>query len=61
MSSIYDSSGAEVFLLPEIINAHTAFYTELFSCGNVNLDCQQNLFSYVTARVTPIEPLVRVS
>lgn len=52
VSSIYDSSGTEVFSLPEIINAHTAFYTELFSCGNVNLDSQQNLFSYVTARLS---------
>ena len=52
VSSIYDSSGTEVFSLPEIINAHTALYTELFSCGNVNLHSQQNLFSYVTARLS---------
>ena len=52
VSSIYDPSGTEVFSLTEIINAHTAFYTELFSCGNVNLDSQQNLFSYVTARLS---------
>ena len=52
MSSIYDSSGPEVFSLPEIINAHSAFYTELFSRGNINLDSQQNLFSYVTARLS---------
>jgi len=47
--SIYDLSGTEVFSLPEIINAHAIFYTELFSCGNVNLNSQQNPFSYVTA------------
>ena len=52
MSSVYDSSGNEVFSLPEIINAHTAFYTDLFSCGNVDLNAQQNLFSYVTARLS---------
>ena len=51
VSSVYDSSGNEVFSLPEIINAHTAFYTDLFSCGNVDLNAQQNLFSYVTARL----------
>ena len=49
MSSVYDSSGNEVFSLPEIIRAHIAFYTDLFSCGNVDLNAQQNLFSYVTA------------
>ena len=52
VSSIYDSSGTEVFSLPEIINAHSDFYTELFSRGNINLDSQQNLFSYVTARLS---------
>ena len=45
VSSIYDSSGTEVFSFPEIINAHTAYYTELSSCGNVNLNSQQDLFS----------------
>ena len=49
MSSVYDSSGNEVFSLPEIIRAHIAFYTDLFSCRNVDLNAQQNLFSYVTA------------
>jgi len=52
VSSIYDSSGAEALSLPEIINAHIGFYTELFSCRNVNLNSQQNLFSYVTARLS---------
>ena len=51
VSSIYDSSGTEIFSLPEIIRAHTAYYTGLFSCGNVNLNSQQDLFSYVTARL----------
>lgn len=31
VSSVYDSSGNEVFSLPEIIRAHIAFYTDLFS------------------------------
>lgn len=52
VSSVCDSSGTEVFSLPEIIDAHTTFYTELFSCGNVDLNSQQNLSSYVTARLS---------
>ena len=52
VSSVYDSSGNEVFLLPEIIRAHIAFYKDLFSCGNVDLNAQQNLFSYVTAQLS---------
>ena len=55
VSSIYDLSGTEVSSLPEIMNAHTAFYTDLFSCGNIDSNSQQELFSHVSARLSDSE------
>lgn len=55
VSSVFDSSGNEVSSLPEIINAHAAFYTELFSSENIDLDSQRDLFSYVASRLSEAE------
>ena len=55
VSSTYDLSGTEVSSLPEIMNAHTAFYTDLFSCGNIDSNSQQELFSHVSARLSDSE------
>ena len=38
VSSEFNASGNEVFSLPEIMEAHTAFYSDLFSRGNIDLD-----------------------
>ena len=34
---------------------HTAFYTDLFSRGNIDLESQQELFSHVTSRLSEAE------
>ena len=45
----------EVSTLPEIMEAHTKFYTDLFSRGNIDLQSQQELFSHVTSRLSEAE------
>ena len=34
---------------------HMAFYTDLFSRGNIDLESQQELFSHVTSRLSEAE------
>lgn len=55
VSSIFNSAGVEVSTLPEIMEAHTKFYTDLFSRGNIDLQSQQELFSHVTSRLSEAE------
>ena len=55
VSSVYNSAGVEVSFLPEMIAAHTAFYTDLFSRGNIDLKSQQELFSHVTSCLSEAE------
>ena len=55
VSSVFDASGNEVSSLPEIIEAHTAFYSSLFSRGNIDLDAQRDLFSHVSSRLSDSE------
>lgn len=55
VSSVFNSSGREVFSLQEIMEAHTVFYSDLFSCGNIDLDAQRDLFSHVTTRLSDSE------
>ena len=52
---MYNSAGVEVSSLPEMMEAHTAFYTGLFSCRNIDLQSQQELFSHVTSRLSEAE------
>ena len=37
------------------MEAHTAFYSDLFSRGNIDLDAQRDLFSHVTTRLSDFE------
>ena len=55
ISSVYNSAGVEVSSLPEMMEAHTTFYTDLFSLGNIDLHSQQELFSHVTSRLSEAE------
>lgn len=55
ISSVYNSAGVEVSSLPEMMEAHTAFYTDLFSRGNIDLQSQQKLFCHVTSRLSEAE------
>ena len=55
VSSIFNSSGAEVSSLPEIMEAHRAFYTDLFSREHIDIESQRDLFSYVSSRLSESE------
>ena len=46
---MYNSARVEVSSLPEMMEAHRDFYTDLFSRGNIDLESQQELFSRVTS------------
>ena len=55
VSSVFNSSGAEVSSLPEIMEAHRAFYTDLFSREHIDIESQRDLFSYVSSRLSESE------
>ena len=55
VSSVFNPSGIEVSSLPEMIEAHEAFYSNLFSCQNIDLPLQRDLFTYVTSRLSESE------
>ena len=55
VSSVYNSASVEVSTLPEIMEAHTKFYTDLFSHENIDLQAQHELFSHVTSRLSEAE------
>ena len=55
VSSVFNSAGVEVSSLPEMIDVHSTFYADLFSCGNIDLQSQNELFSHVTARLSDSE------
>ena len=52
VTSVFNSSGTEVSYLPEIIDAHKVFYSNLFSSGSIDFEAQQELFSRVSARLS---------
>ena len=52
VTSVFNSSGTEVSSLPEIIEAHKVFYSNLFSRGSIDFEAQQELFSHVSARLS---------
>ena len=55
VSSVFNTSGSEVFSPPEIMEAHTTFYSDLFSRANIDLGAQRDLFSHVTTRLSDSE------
>ena len=55
VSSVFNPSGIEVSSLPEMIEAHEGFYSNLFSCQNIDLSSQRDLFTYVTSRLSESE------
>ena len=55
ISSVFNSSGTEVFSLPEMMAAHEAFYSDLFSREMLDLTSQRDLFSYVKSRLSESE------
>ena len=44
VTSLFDSSGTEVSSLPEIIDAHKVFNSNLFTSGSIYFEAQQELF-----------------
>ena len=52
VSSFFDSSGAEVSSLPEMMEAHETFYSDLFSSENIDLPSQEDLFSHILGRLS---------
>ena len=52
VTSVFNSSATEVSSLPEIIDAHKVFYSNLFSSGSIDFEAQQELFSHVSARLS---------
>ena len=55
VTSIFDAAGAEVFSFPEIMDAHRAFYTDLFSQEHIDIESQRALFSYVSSGLSEPE------
>ena len=55
VSSVFNVDGVEVSSFPEIMNVHNNYYSNLFSCGNIDFDAQCDLFSYVTSRLDESE------
>ena len=55
VSSVFNSSGSEIFSLPEMMAAHEAFYSDLFSREMLDLTSQRDLFSYVKSRLSESE------
>ena len=55
VSSVYNLAGVDVSSLPEIMEAHTAFYTDLFSLGSIDLQTQNELFSHVSAHLSEVK------
>ena len=53
MSSIYDSSGAQVSSQEEIEQAHVDFYSCLFSEELVDLNFQNHLLSSLSRQLSP--------
>ena len=52
VSSVFNSLDTEVFSISEMMTAHEDFYSDLFSREDLDLAAQQELFSYVKARLT---------
>ena len=55
VSSVFNACGSEVFSFPEIMEAHTSFYSNLFSREDIDLKAQRDLFSQITARLSESE------
>ena len=55
VSSVFNPSGIEVSSLPGMIEAHEAFYSNLFSCQNIDLSSQRDLFTCVTSQLSESE------
>ena len=55
VSSVFNSSGTEVFSLPEMMAAYEAFYSDLFSREMLDLTSQRDLFSYVKSCLSESE------
>jgi len=53
ISSIYDSSGVEVFSQEEIEQAHVDFYSSLFSNEPIDFDSQDDLLSSLSRQLLP--------
>ena len=53
--SVFNSLGTEVFSLPEMMAAHEAFYSDLFSRKMLDLTSQRDLFSYIKSRLSESE------
>lgn len=53
VSSIYDSSGVEVFSQEEIEQAHVDFYSSLFSNEPIDFDSQDDLLSSLSRQLLP--------
>ena len=53
VSSIYDSSGVEVFSQEEIEQAHVDFYSSLFSNEPIDFDSQDDLLSSLSHQLLP--------
>ena len=51
VSSVFDSAGVEVFSLPDIVRIHEEYYTDLFTEEEIDLSAQNELLSFVTARL----------
>ena len=49
--SVFDSAGVEVFSLPDVIRIHEEYYTDLFAEEEIDLSAQNELLSFVTARL----------
>lgn len=48
VSSVFNSSGVKVSSLPEMIEAHETFNSELFSCQNIDLPSQEDFLCLVS-------------
>ena len=55
VSSVFNASGSGVFSFPEIMEAHSNSSSNLFSCDDIDLEAQGDLFSLVTARFSKSE------
>ena len=44
ITSIFNAAGAEVSSFPEIMEAHRAFYTDLFSQEHIDIESQRIIF-----------------
>ena len=51
VSSVFDLAGVEVFSLAGMIRVHEEYYTDLFAEEEIDLSAQNELLSFVTARL----------